>query len=162
MEPTIRLPIDKAWAGFCNKFAELQKQGRTIAESDRYRITLDASSAGAHLMVFDKKDDSEPEYDETVLSKQRFEDELTYLYDFYMTEPVDDDIPHDFDDFDDEDELAYEPHGVSGLNGDVIDEFIAQISPGASVLDPFYEDMREDLRLSAEDVLLKWGFPVAI
>lgn len=149
----VKLPIERAWSGFCEHFAELQKQGRTIAESEdgRYRITLDARGT-AHLMVFDHDD---VVYDESLLTKDQFEDELVYLYDFYI---------ESYDSGDnDEDDYEYEP--VYEDSSDVrilLDELITALSPGISTSDKFYEDMREDVLAQIEDSLLQWGYPTVV
>lgn len=150
----VKLPVERAWSGFCEHFAELQKQGRTIAESEdgRYRITLDARGTYAHLMVFDHDD---VVYDETLITKDQFEDELVYLYDFYI---------ESYDSGDnDEDDYEYEPvyEGSSDVRI-LLDELITALSPGISTSDKFYEDVREDLLAQIEDSLLQWGYPTVV
>lgn len=153
----IRLPVERAWDGFCNHFAELQKQGRTIAETSdgRYRITLDARSTSAHVMVFDY---DEVVYDETLMTKNQFEDELVYLYDFYVETYEKEEEDEDFS----EDNVLI-PTGASGIEADLlIDDLLSVICPGISMTDPFYEDMRDDVLNSIKEVMLGWGFPAIV
>lgn len=151
----IRLPIDKAWEGFCTKFVDLQKQGRTIAESSdgRYRVVLSANSVGANIMVFDG---DEIAYNENILTKQMFEDELTYVYDFYIES-------YDADCEEDDVELTPADAGLSDPDIDgLIDDLIAELSPTIDICDPFYEDIRADIRRDAEDTLSYYGYPTRI
>lgn len=162
----IKLPVDKAWEGFCEKFEELQKQGRTIAESfdGRYRITLDAFDVSAHVMVFDYDD---PVYDEIFVTKDKFEDELVYLYDLYIdsyeAEESDDDDEADEDD--DDVPVHVNSYTNTGKNADLslcdlsLDEFLETLSPGITY-DDQYEDLRADVVGSIKDVILDWGYVV--
>lgn len=151
----IMLPVKRAWDGFCNKFVELQTQGRTIAESSdgRYRITLSANAVGAHIMVFD---DDEVVYDENVITKDQFEDELVYLYDLYIESYE--------AEFEGEDEIILSDDGVS-CHEDAIDEaldiLITELSPSI-VGSAYYPDIKEDIRHAAEDALLMWGYATRI
>lgn len=162
----IKLPVDKAWEGFCEKFEELQKQGRTIAESfdGRYRITLDAFDVSAHVMVFDYDD---PVYDEIFVTKDKFEDELVYLYDLYIdsyeAEESEDDDEADEDD--DDVPVHVNSYTNTGKNADLslcdlsLDEFLETLSPGITY-DDQYEDLRADVVGSIKDVILDWGYVV--
>lgn len=162
----IKLPVDKAWEGFCEKFEELQKQGRTIAESfdGRYRITLDAFDVSAHVMVFDYDD---PVYDEIFVTKDKFEDELVYLYDLYIdsyeAEESEDDDEADEDD--DDVPVHVSSYTNTGKNADLslcdlsLDEFLETLSPGITY-DDQYEDLRADVVGSIKDVILDWGYVV--
>jgi hypothetical protein len=162
----IKLPVDKAWEGFCEKFEELQKQGRTIAESfdGRYRITLDAFDVSAHVMVFDYDD---PVYDEIFVTKDKFEDELVYLYDLYIdsyeAEESDDDDEADEDD--DDVPVHVNSYTNTGKNADLslcdlsLDEFLETLSPGITY-DDQYEDLRAYVVGSIKDVILDWGYVV--
>lgn len=162
----IKLPVDKAWEGFCEKFEELQKQGRTIAESfdGRYRITLDAFDVSAHVMVFDYDD---PVYDEIFVTRDKFEDELVYLYDLYIDsyeaeESEDDD---EADENDDDVPVHVNSYANTGKNADLslcdlsLDEFLETLSPGITY-DDQYEDLRADVVGSIKDVILDWGYVV--
>lgn len=155
----IKLPVDKAWKGFCENFEELQKQGRTIAESfdGRYRITLDAFDVSAHIMVFDHDD---PVYDEIFVTKNKFEDELVYLYDQY----IDGYEAEEFENYDEEDEDeddGYVPlYACAAQDYDLsLDDFLESLSPGISE-DEQYEYVRDDVISSVKDVILNWGFVV--
>lgn len=169
----ISLPVEKAWQGFCEHFSELQRQGRTIAESDdgRYRVILSAESTYANLMVFE---DDEIVYDEVFNKKDKFEEELEYLYKCYITDYDEDDLGNEDDGDEDEDE----EDDYDGLNepvfltpsqgqtrydvGAIIEDLMFAMSPGISFNDPYFEDARELIRSSAEENLMELGFPVSI
>ena len=163
----VKLPIEKAWDGFCTHFNELQRQGRTIAESDdeRYRITLDALGTFPHLMVFQG---DEIIYDETVVTKDELEDELVYLYDLYV-----DNVDKEEEEFEEyehgnemEDDGWYISEAPKNASVPVLDELIdnviMEMSPGSCPGDPFYEELKGDIKIRLEETLLVWGFPVKI
>ncbi len=168
----ISLPVEKAWQGFCEHFSELQRQGRTIAESDdgRYRVILSAESTYANLMVFE---DDEIVYDEVFNKKDKFEEELEYLYKCYITDYDEDDLDNEDDgDEDEEDDDEYDGLNEPGVFvaspptrydvDAIIEDLMIAMSPGISITDPYFEDARELIRVSAEENLMQLGFPVSI
>lgn len=173
----IKLPVKKAWDGFCDHYDELQKQGRTIAENGVYRITMDAFETAIHILVFQG---DEIIYDDEFYTKDQFERELYYLYDLYINgsdkedeefeEYAYDEKEEDFEDFeygneveDDGWYISEAPKNASvPVLDELIDNVIMEMSPGSCPGDPFYEELKGDIKIRLEETLLDWGFPVKI